>query len=481
MRRPAYSEAGCLFRSETIAGILAGGSGAFALQAVTAKKEWRGGAHLFALVLLSIAVGAVVGGVGASFRLALDWAADRRVLLLEWAQGTPIWGVVVVVGAIALAAAIAAWLVQWFSPDSAGSGIPHVESVLQHDVPIAPWHLIPVKFVGGVLAIGSGFALGREGPSVQIGATLGHEIGRRLGWGRMDCRSLLAAGAGAGLATAFNAPIGGSVFVLEELVRRFDTRITIVTFGASTGAIVVARLMLGSAPEFAVPGVVEPSLLVMPAFLLLGLVMGAIGVIYNKAILGMLDAADSVKRVPRWAKAAAIGAAIGLLAFFWPVAVGGGDVLTRDALHWSGSGTTVAALGALFLIRMVLSPLSYAAQTPGGLFAPLLAVGALAGVLCAPGWNAMCGHVAPGAEVDPAAMGIVAMVGLFTAVVRAPLTGIVLVSEMTVGTTLLLPMIGVCIGSMLMPTVMGNEPIYESLKLRAVRIAGERERDDRRS
>lgn len=448
-------------------------AGARELQAVTAKKEWRGGTHLFALVLLSLVVGAAVGGVGASFRLALEWADDRRVLLIEWARGVPIWGLMLVVGAVAIAAAIAAWLVERFSPDSAGSGIPHVESVLQHDMPIAPWRLIPVKFVGGVLAIGSGFALGREGPSVQIGATLGHEIGRRFGWARMDCRSLLAAGAGAGLATAFNAPIGGSVFVLEELVRRFDTRITIVTFGASTGAIVVARLMLGGAPEFAVEGVVEPRLMLMPAFLLLGLVMGALGVIYNKAILGLLDAADGVKRVPRWAKAAAIGAAIGLLAFFWPVAVGGGDVLTRDALHWGGGGMTIAALGALFLVRVVLSPLSYAAQTPGGLFAPLLAVGAQAGVLCALGWNAALRDVVPGAQVDPAAMGIVAMVGLFAAVVRAPLTGIVLVSEMTVGMTLLLPMIGVCIGAMLVPTAMGSEPIYESLKLRAVRMARE--------
>jgi len=447
-----------------------------------AKKEWRGGADLVGLVALSLVAGCIVGFVAASFRLALEWADARRVLMLEWARGVPIWGVVVAILVCALAAAIAAWLVERFSPDSAGSGIPHVESVLQHDVPIAPGRLIPVKFVGGVLAIGSGLALGREGPSVQIGATLGHEIGRWLGWRKVDCRSLLAAGAGAGLATAFNAPIGGSVFVLEELVRRFDTRITIVTFGASTGAIVVARLMLGVAPEFAVAGVIEPSMRVMPAFLLLGLVMGALGVLYNKLIVGMLSVTDGISHVPAWVKAAAVGAVIGLVAFWWPVAVGGGDVLTRDALHWgkesSGGrsiGTAVGALTALFGIRVILGPLSYAAQTPGGLFAPLLAVGAQAGVLCALGWNAMCHGMIPSAEVDPAAMGIVAMSGLFAAVVRAPLTGIVLVSEMTVGMTLLLPMIGVCVGAMLVPTVVGNEPIYESLRMRAVKLLREKD------
>lgn len=461
-------------------GILAGEAGVL-VEAATAKKEWRGGTHLVTLVLLSLLAGGVVGLVASLFRLALEWADARRVLVIAWAQGVPIWGLVAVVGACALAAAIAAWLVERFSPDSAGSGIPHVESVLQHDVPIAPWRLIPVKFVGGLLAIGSGLALGREGPSVQMGATIAHEVGRKLNWKTEDCRSLLAAGAGAGLATAFNAPIGGSVFVLEELVRRFDTRIAIVTFGASTGAIIVARVMLGAAPEFAVSGVVEPALMVMPAFLLLGVVMGLLGAFYNRLILAMLSVADSTKRVPKWAMAALVGVGVGLLGYFWPLAVGGGDAITRGALHFqdaivpggdrSGLAAGAGTLALLFVIRFILGPLSYAAQTPGGLFAPLLAVGAQAGVLCALGWNALAMKALPGATVDPAAMGIVAMVGLFAAVVRAPLTGIVLVSEMTVGMTLLLPMIGVCVGAMLVPTMMGNEPIYESLKLRAVRMA----------
>lgn len=436
------------------------------METVAAKKEWRGGADLIGLALVSLGAGAVVGLVTGGFRLALEFADDRRMLAIEWARSVPIWGVLVVIAGCAGGAALAAWLVARSSAESAGSGIPHVESVLRHDVPIATWRLIPVKFVGGLLAIGSGLALGREGPSVQIGATLAHEIGRTLGWGRVDCRSLLAAGAGAGLATAFNAPIGGSVFVLEELVRRFDTRITIVTFGASTGAIIVARLMLGSAPDFEVTGVTEPALLAMPAFLLLGLAMGLLGALYNKLIMGMRTAADGFTRLPVTAKAALIGAVIGAIGFAWPNAIGGGDVLTREALHWNAGGMTIWALFALAALRLVLGPLSYAGRTPGGLFAPLLAVGAQAGVLCGLGWNAAVGGAAPGAAIDPSVMGIVAMVGLFAAAVRAPLTGIVLVSEMTVGTTLLLPMICVSVGAMLVPTVMKNEPIYESLRVK---------------
>ena len=148
-------------------------------------------------------------------------------------------GFLVVVLAGAVAPAIAAWLVRRFSPYASGSGIPHVEAALAQEVPPAPIGLVPVKFFGGILAIGSGLALGREGPSVQIGAGIAVFTARlfRLDWA--DCRVLLAAGAGAGLATAFNAPIAGAVFVLEELVRRFEHRIAIAALAASATAIAV--------------------------------------------------------------------------------------------------------------------------------------------------------------------------------------------------------------------------------------------------
>jgi H+/Cl- antiporter ClcA len=121
--------------------------------------------------------------------------------------------------------------------------IPHVEAVLNEQIPQAPFHLICVKFFGGVLAIGSGLALGREGPSVQMGASVAHFVGKvfRREW--PECRVLLAAGVGAGLATAFNAPMAGAVFVLEELVRRFELRIAVAALGASATAIACFSVM----------------------------------------------------------------------------------------------------------------------------------------------------------------------------------------------------------------------------------------------
>src|SRR5262249_35709150 len=161
---------------------------------------------------------AASGFVGALFRLTLEEADHGRNALIAWAHGADLGGLALVIMSCAIAAGVAAWLVRRFSPHASGSGIPHVEAVSNQELPPANLALIPVKFLGGSLAIGSGLALGREGPSVQMGASISHLLGQVFRRNQADCLVLLAAGAGAGLATAFNAPLAGAVFVLEELV-----------------------------------------------------------------------------------------------------------------------------------------------------------------------------------------------------------------------------------------------------------------------
>ena len=201
-----------------------------------ASQRWSPGDHghgsLTILAVLSVLIGAASGLIGAWFRIALDQADQLRNQMIAWAYGLNFPGLALVILVCGAATALAAWLVRRFSPYASGSGIPHVEGVLNRELPPAPFLLVPVKFVGGLLAIGAGLALGREGPSVQMGACVADLIGKVFWRRSADCLVLLAAGAGAGLATAFNAPIAGAVFVLEELVRRFDTRVAIATFGA---------------------------------------------------------------------------------------------------------------------------------------------------------------------------------------------------------------------------------------------------------
>jgi CIC family chloride channel protein len=285
--------------------------------------------NLTVLATLALMVGAVAGLVCALFRLALQRADVFRAAVIDWAHSHSIAGFILLVGGCASAAVAAAWLVRRYSPHASGSGIPHVEAVLRGDAAPSPFVLLPVKFVGGCLAIGSGLALGREGPSVQMGAVLGHLFGGAFRRDWPDCRVLLAAGAGAGLATAFNAPMAGAVFVLEELVQKFEHRIAIAALAASSTAIAVAHLILGDAPDFQLPPLAYPAPAIGPLFFMLGVVCGAVAIAYNKAVLATLAAVDLVRGLPAETCAAAIGAAAGVLAWFGPNASAGEIISPR--------------------------------------------------------------------------------------------------------------------------------------------------------
>jgi CIC family chloride channel protein len=413
--------------------------------------------RLAVLAVVSFIGGAAAGLIGAVFRLTLVQADLFRESKISGLHAMGPVGLALVVAGCAALVAVAAWLVRRFAPFASGSGIPHVEAVLLHELPPAPLLLIPVKFVGGVLAIGCGLALGREGPSVQMGASIAHLIGRVFRRDPADSLVLLAAGAGAGLATAFNAPIAGAIFVLEEIVRRFDTRTTIATFGASTGAIAVSRYFLGDQPDFLVT--LQPYLgfATVPLYLSLGVVAGLLGVAYNKAILGSLALVERFYRWPIELRAALVGAVVGLLAWFHPHVVGGGDAITQRTL---AGPETLRWLVLVFALRFALGPISYAARTPGGLFAPLLVIGAQSGLL----FGILCQHWTPDAVPDPKALAVVGMAAFFTGTVRAPITGILLVTEMTGNFALLLPMLAACFTAMLIPTLLGNAPIYDSLR-----------------
>ncbi|MGO9932183.1 MAG: H(+)/Cl(-) exchange transporter ClcA [Steroidobacteraceae bacterium] len=419
------------------------------------------GGSLLALALLAPIAGAGAGLVGAAFRLALQRAENLRTALVLSAHGQQFPGLLLVTLASAAAVALAAWLVHRFSPAASGSGIPHVEAVLRGDTPEVPFRLIPIKFVGGLLAIGAGLALGREGPSVQMGANIGDLVGHLFRRNLPDRRVLFAAGAGAGLATAFNAPIAGAVFVLEELVQRFEPRIAIIALGVSSTAIAVARIFLGDAPDFHVEALAYSHAWTRPLYFMLGAIAGLFAILYNHALLGGINAANRLEHWPVPLRAALIGAAVGSLAWFAPGLVGGGDALTQRTL---AGGEALAIVPLVFLIRFTLGAVSYAALTPGGLFAPMLVLGAQIGLL----FGVLCQLLFPDLHIQPEAFAVVGMAAFFTGVVRAPLTGIVLVVEMTASVNMLLPIMSACFAAMLVPTLLRNAPIYESLGARLI-------------
>ena len=415
--------------------------------------------RLIRLSTASILGGLLIGLAGGAFRYCLIRSDGLRTAFILWAHRWPHFGWLLPVALGAAGAWFARLLVIKFAPTAEGSGVQRVEAVFSGEVQPGSLAVVPVKFVGGLAAMGSGLALGREGPTVQMGASFGVLVSHFLVKNDEDGRVVEAASAGAGLAVAFNAPIGGSIFVFEELTSNFTPWLLVSTLAAATVAVWLMRNLLGNTLSFTVPLVSLTEIWGKWPFIVIGALLGITGALYNVAIMAMLNAADKISRIPSLYRALIIGAAVGLVGWFVPGMVGGGDNLTQAILS---NRFTVVSLVVIFLVRFAIGPWSYAAGVPGGLFAPMILLGASSGALFA----GIVNYFHPAAHLDPVACGIVGMGGLFTACVRAPLTGIVLAVEMTGRADLTLGLLGASLTAMLVTMALQSEPIYESLKRR---------------
>jgi len=410
------------------------------------------------LLAAALVAGALTGALGAAFRRSLAAADALRGAVISWAHGRTTLGWLVPVVAAAVAAGLAKALVR-LDPVAAGSGVQHVEAVARGQSVPAPARTVPVKFAGGLLAIGAGLALGREGPTVQMGAVVGNEVGRRMRLPGDDRTAMLVASAGAGLAVAFNAPAGGAMFVFEEVTKRFRLRLSLATLLSAAVAIALSRLLLGDRSVFDFTPPAAPPLAGLALYLALGALLGVLGAAYNRGVVASLDLLARLRTVPLELRAALVGACVGLLAWFAPSLVGGGEALNQTILN---GGVPLASLALILLVRWFLGPVSYAPGTPGGLFAPLLVVGAATGAFV----HALLPSPAAALAPSASALAAVGMAAFFAAVVRAPFTGILLVTEMTASTVLLVPMLAACAAATLVPTLLGNLPIYDTLRLR---------------
>ncbi|MFJ3828955.1 ClC family H(+)/Cl(-) exchange transporter [Streptomyces sp. NPDC090046] len=414
--------------------------------------------------LIAASAGCLVGLVGGGFRWCLEHADEWRASVLEAAAGLGAAGRLIPVVLTAVGATVACLIAQRV-PHAAGSGIQHVEAVWRQESEARTVRLLPTKFVGGVIAIGSGLVLGREGPIVHMGAAIGSAAGRSARLDAEDTRMLHTALGGAGLAVAFTAPLGGLLFVCEELTGTVRPRLVLLTLLGTVTAVAGSQLIVGDGLVLPLPAVPAPSLWMLPVFLLAGMTAGALGAAYSALVVRTLEVCDRLTRVPLPVRAGAIGAGVGALMGFDPLFTGGGDELSERLL--SGESLTVAALLLCLAVRFVAGPLSYAAATPGGLFAPLLALGALWGTLT----HALASPLLPAGSAGPTAFAVVGMAAVFTGVVRAPLTAVVLVTEMTGAGALLLPLLTACFAATVIADRLGSEPIYDTLRRRMLERA----------
>lgn len=419
------------------------------------------------ILIMAGVVGVVTGLLAVAFDRGVDWIQQQRLATLAKVADYAIlvWPLAFVMSA--LLAMVGYFLVRRFAPEAGGSGIPEIEGAMEEMRPVRWWRVIPVKFIGGLGTLGAGMVLGREGPMVQMGGNSGRMVVDIFRLRSPEARhSLLATGAAAGLSAAFNAPLAGILFVIEEMRSQFRyslVSIKAVFVGVITSTIVY-RYFNGEHAVIDVGKMSEVPLDTLWLYLVLGIIFGAIGVMFNALIFRTQDMFMRFHGGD-WRKLVLIGGLLGgmcgLLALIHGEAVGGGFALIPIA---AAGNFSIGMLLFIFIARVITTLLCFGSGAPGGIFAPMLALGTILGTA----FGLSCAHFFPQYGIEAGAFAIAGMGALFAASVRAPLTGIVLVLEMTDNYQLILPMIVTCLGATLIAQFMGGKPLYSAILARTL-------------
>lgn len=380
-------------------------------------------------LILSVFIGIFSGLAVVCFRYAIDWS---RIYLLGSETTASPWRLIL---APTLAGLVIAVLVIHVFPQSRGSGVNQTKAALYIYNGYIPFRTAVGKFITSSLAIGSGHSLGPEDPSLQIGAALASILGRRLHLSRDRMRLIAPVGAAAGLAAAFNAPISAVLFVIEEVIGRWSAGILGSVVLSAVSSVVVMRAFLGAESLFRVPPIsrVRPAELL--AFAALGIVGGLAASVFS---WGIVRLRPRLKALPKWTQyfqPALAGVAIGIIgALGFPQVMGAGYEFMDQAIH---NQFTWEVLGILAGLKIIATIASFVSGTPGGMFAPALFIGAMLGAAVGGVEHQLLPHLI-GSE------GTYALVGmgvLFAGFLRAPMTSVFMVLELSGNYSVIVPVI----------------------------------------
>jgi CIC family chloride channel protein len=414
--------------------------------------------ELNSILLWAALVGILIGVMGSLFQLIVKHLMLQRTHLAQLLSGTPILTWLIPSLLAGLMVYVSFGLMRHFAPDTGGSGIPQIEGALDNLLPLEWQRVLPIKFFGGILALGAGMVAGFEGPTIQMGGGTGKMVAR---WGNVTAeqtRILIAAGAGAGLATAFNAPLAGILFVTEEVRPKFESwtisyRAIMI---ASLTAAITARVIFGQGAFLKMTPFDAVPLESLWMFVILGLGLGIVGYCFNLILFHTQSWFSSLQGIPYKFLGLWVGAIIGLLAWLSPNLVGSGD----NAVLWAFDGNVSGHMLLLFfLARFALTMFCYGSGAIGGIFAPMLAIATMFSLGMAKELHLWF----PGQLPEPAVFGVVGMGALVAATVRAPLTAILLTMELTGNYLVVVPLLATCITAAITAHVLGGEPIYAVL------------------
>ena len=410
---------------------------------------------------LTIAIGGACGLAAVGFHVAISYLARHGVERAMDASGNawiPWTLIVPTIGGL-----IAGLLLFYVVPNARGSGIPQVKVAYSAKGGRLRFRDSAGKFAIGVLQIGSGSSLGREGPTVQICAGVATGLGRLAGVSQRNLKRLIPVGAAAGIAAAFNAPIAAVTFTIEEIVGTLDQTLLSGVIVAAALAAVVERSVLGVHPVFSFSGAYgldsASSLLL---YALLGVAAALVSVAFTESLLALRKRFGRLRKLPRWAHPAIGGLVTGVLAIVALAAfhsqgiTGGGYVLLDVAL--SGNLVVEVLLG-LGLMKLVATVVSYSSGGAGGIFAPSLFIGGMLGGAIGYVDVALFDH--PHAAV--ASFALVGMGAVFAGIIRAPITSVLIIIEMTGGYSLILPLMIANMSAFGLARSLRPTPIYDAL------------------
>jgi CIC family chloride channel protein len=399
-------------------------------------------------MVLSLVIGALTGLVVVAFILLTERAGMR----LYPVGGAP-WRRLLfpVGGSLGIG-----YLLFRFFPDARGSGVPQTKAALFARGGQISLRTVLGKFFCTSATLASGIPLGREGPSVQVGAGIGSVLGRTLGLGPEQMKKLIPVGAAAAVAAAFNTPLAAVVFSLEEIVGDLNAPMMGGVVLASATAWMVLRVSLGDHPLFKVP----PYNLVSPAefaiYAVLGIAGGVVSAVFAKMLLGIRAQFLRFPRNTVWFQPVVGGLLVGLIGWFIPQVLGVGYGFVGDALN----GDMALRLMVLLLVLKVITvTTSYASGNAGGIFGPALFIGAMLGGTI----GTAAHHLFPLYTATPGAYALVGMGAVFAGVVRAPMTSVLMIFEMTQDYAVIVPLMIANLVSLFIAGLLQHEPIYEAL------------------
>lgn len=405
------------------------------------------------IIVQAIIVGLISGMLVVGFKVSINslfWTIQKFLNAFPTWQKALIFPLITTLGGL-----ISGFLVFKFAPETKGSGIPYVKMTMARMGNMTRIRSIVVKFFAGVAGIGTGLSLGREGPSVQLGAGAGALVGRLFKMSGTNQDKLIAAGAGSAIGATFNAPIAGTIFVLEELVQKFTPALLFPVLVATVSAASLARHFLGSNPSFDLPklqgGITLENI---PVCIILGLVAGLLGVLFSKVIFFNNKLFDKMSKIPNYFKPAIAGLAVGLIGLVIPYVLGSGNFSVDLLLQHKFS---LGLVLIIFIAKFFVTPFCFGSGAAGGIFLPMLMLGSFLGYIVSTVCNSF------GFHTDPIVIAILGMGAFLSAVARTPITAVVMVFEMTGGYSHILPIMLSAAIADLVAEKLNQKPIYASL------------------